>query len=137
MGFSYAGLDLSLAEAVEKAKEYLRSTGAFNAKIGGDLLRTSIDVAHRALVTELVRITDTPYAGKDKDGDRRVYLRTVGIITLAEEKLFSAIYAYISEESSHKLDAVKETMLVVERTVTDYLILLLRRFLDRKLRYGP
>jgi hypothetical protein len=132
-----AGLDLSLAEAVETAKEYLRSTGAFDTKIGGDLLRTSIDVAHRALVAEIEKITGAPYAGRDKDGERRVYLRTVGIMTLAEEKFFSAIYTYISEESSHKLDAVKETMLVVERTVTDYLILLLRRFLDLKLRYGP
>ncbi len=131
-----AGLDLSLAEAVETAKD-LRSTGAFDTKIGGDLLRTSIDVAHRALVAEIEKITGTPYAGRDKDGERRVYLRTVGIMTLAEEKFFSAIYTYISEESSHKLDAVKETMLVVERTVTDYLILLLRRFLDLKLRYGP
>jgi hypothetical protein len=132
-----AGLDLRLAEAIEKAKEYLRSTGAFDTKIGGDLLRTSIDVAHRALVTEIVRITGTPYAGKDKDGDRRVYLRMVGIMTLAEEKLFSSIYTYISEESSHKLDAVKETMLVVERTVTDYHILLLRRFIDIKQQHGP
>ena len=79
------------------AKQYLRSTGAFDTKIGGDLLRTSIDVAHRALVAEIENIKCTPYAGRQQDSERRVYLRTVGIMTLAEEKLFSAIYTYISE----------------------------------------
>jgi hypothetical protein len=124
------GLDRSVAEALKTAQDYLRSSGPFDAKIAGDLLRTAMDVAHRSMVPALEQLYGKPYEGADKDGDRRAFLRTAGLITPAEEKLFSAIYTYISEEATHKLDAQKETILVVERTVTDYLCLLLQRLSD-------
>lgn len=64
---------------------------------------------------------------RTKDGARRAYLRSVGFISEPEEKFFSAIYTLLSEEASHKLIAPRETMLVMEQTVQNYLSLLNRR----------
>lgn len=126
------GLDLQIAEALEKTREYLQIDSPFDAKIAGDLLRTSIDVLHRALVGEVEKLTGRGYQGKDKDGDRRAYLRDTGFISTREEKLFSSIYTFLSEEATHRFDTSKDALLVLERTIADYLHLLLRRLSDLK-----
>jgi len=124
------GLNLRIAEAMEEVRSHLQSPGSFSAKIAGDLLRSSMDTTHRELVKALAKLKQTPYSGKEEDRDRRAYMREVGFISLSEEKFFSAIYSLISEEASHKLDAPRETVLVMQQTVQAYLLLLLRRLSD-------
>ena len=109
---------------------YLKSSKPFSAKIAGDLLRSSVDTTHRELINALTILKKKPYSGKEQDGARRAYMREVGFITLPEEKFFSAIYSLISEEASHKLDAPRETILVMHQAVQGYLLLLLRRLSD-------
>lgn len=122
-----AVLNPSISAAMKEAAEYLRSEGVFNPKKAADLMRTSIDESHRALVNRLVALTNTQCADPNKDGARRAYLRKIGFITEPEEKFFSAIYTLLSEEASHKLIAARETMLVMQQTVHNYLLLLNRR----------
>ncbi len=124
------GFDSSIASAMKEVRSFLESPNAFSAKIAGDLLRSTVDTTHRQLVKALANIKQKPYTGKELDGDRRAYMREVGFITLAEEKFFSSIYSLISEEASHKLDAPKETILVMQQAVQGYLLLLLRRLGD-------
>lgn len=117
----------SVAAAMKEAAEYLRSDGVFNPKKAADLMRTSIDEAHREVVSNLVNLTSVQCPDPNKDGVRRAYMRKIGFISEPEEKFFSAIYTLLSEEGSHKLVAPRETMLVMEQTVQNYLSLLNRR----------
>jgi len=117
----------NISSAMRNAENYLQGQGEFDPKIAADLIRTSMDELHRTLVNELETIHNKPCAEKAKDGSRRAYMRDIGFISAAEEKFFSAIYALISEEASHKLIAPRETVMVLFRTVRDYLILLLKR----------
>lgn len=121
------GLGPEIAAAMREAGNYLRTGGEFNPKKAADLLRASMDEAHRRIVTELEKIGSQSYVGRDRDGDRRAYMRRIGFISPAEEKFFSAIYSLISEEASHKLVAPRETVLVLHTTVSNYLFLLLKR----------
>jgi len=125
-------VDWKLAAALRKCREYLESSDPFQAKAAGDLLRSAIDSVNRSVVKELEKITGISYQAKDKDELRRQYFVKVNFINEHEKKFFTSVYGLISNESNHQLDAPKETVLVMERTVTDYLILLLRRLLERK-----
>jgi hypothetical protein len=78
----------------------------------------------------LEKIRNTPYLGKDRDGERRAYMRAAGFISEAEENFFSAIYTLISREASHRLIAPKETVLVLHTTVSNYIFLLVKRLRD-------
>ena len=122
-----------IAEALSKADDCLRSKGQFDPKIAGDLLRTSIDVAHRAIVDELCS-SEAPFSGQDKDGARREYLREQGFISPAEEKFFSSVYTLISNEGTHRLDAPRETFLLMHQTVAGYIELLFQRLTSRNKR---
>lgn len=126
------GLPTIVAEAMHRAESYLESQEPFSPKHAGDLMRASMEEAHRAVVLELEKMTGRQCSNPEKDGVRRQYMREASFITPAEETFFSNIYTLISDESSHKLDAPKETMLVVQRTVKDYLLLLLRRLANRR-----
>ncbi|HXM21274.1 MAG TPA: hypothetical protein VN948_08430 [Terriglobales bacterium] len=121
------GLPTKAAAAMTHAREYLGGTGPFDPKIAADLIRSSIDETHRDIVKELAQLTAKPFSGKDSDGRRREYMREVGFISVPEEKFFSAIYTLLSEEASHRLISPKETVLVLERTVAAYLLLMVRR----------
>jgi hypothetical protein len=123
-------LNPSIGAAMKEAADYLRGKGVFNPKIAADLMRTSIDESHRALVNRLVALTNTQCADLNKDGSRRTYLRKIGFITEPEERFFSAIYTLLSEEASHKLIAARETMLVLQQTVHNYILLLNQRLLN-------
>ena len=122
-----------IADALSKADDYLRSKGQFDPKIAGDLLRSSIDEAHRAIVDELSS-AEAPFSGRDKDGVRREYMREQGFISPAEEKFFSSVYTLISVEGTHRLDAPRETVLLMHQTVAGYIQLLFRRLTDRNKR---
>ncbi len=121
------GPEHPVAAAMKEAADYLRSDGIFNPKKAADLMRTSIDESHREVVSRLVTVTGTQCIDANKDGARRAYLRKIGFISEPEERFFSAIYTLLSEEASHKLIAPRETMLVMEQTVHNYLSLLKRR----------
>ena len=121
------GLATKAADAMTHAREYLGRGGPFDPKIAADLIRSSIDETHRDIVKDLAQLTAKPFVGKDSDGRRREYMREVGFISVPEEKFFSAIYTLLSEEASHKLISPKETVLVLERTVAAYLLLMVRR----------
>jgi hypothetical protein len=123
------GLDVapSISAAMVEAQEYLRASGQFDPKKAADLLRSSIDEMNRAIVADLVKLTNKGFSHKQSDGRRRQYMREVGFISLAEETFFSSIYSLISEEATHRLLAPKETVLLLEKTVSGYLILLARR----------
>jgi hypothetical protein len=54
-------------------------------------------------------------------------MREGGFITQPEEVFFSAIYSLISREASHRLIAPRETVLLLQRTVFSYLLLLSER----------
>jgi hypothetical protein len=125
--FTVAGLSSAVVGAMKEAAEYLRSDGQFNPKKAADLMRTSIDESHREIVARLAVDTGTPYTDANKDGARRAYLRKLNFISEPEEKFFSAIYTLLSEEASHRLIAPRETMLVMQQTVQNYLSLLVRR----------
>ena len=90
---------------------------------------------HCGIVAALTKLTSQAFTGKESDGTRRQYMRKVGFITPAEETFFSAVYSLISQEGTHKLDAPKQTVLVLERTISDYLLLLARRLSDRTSAY--
>lgn len=124
------GLPLPVASAMREVGDYLHGQGLFDAKKAADLMRASIEETSRDTVARLGAITGSPYDGADKDAERRTYLRRVGFINVAEERFLSAIYALLSGEGTHKLIAPRETMLVMERTVRDYLLLLVRRLSD-------
>lgn len=121
------GFSPQIYYAMEEAREYLTTSGPLDCKKAADLIRTSIDEVHRALVNRIACANGNQYKGDDKDGQRRTYMRNMNFISEPEEKFFSAIYSLISNEASHKLNAPKETILVMHRTVSDYLLLLLRR----------
>lgn len=121
------GMSPSIARAMHEARACLNSGGEFDPKKAADLIRSSMDEMHRGVVSDLVKLTAQPFAEKDSDGGRRRYMRVAGFITEAEENFFSAVYGLISQEGSHKLEAPRETILVLERTVSDYLLLLARR----------
>jgi hypothetical protein len=126
------GPNISLA--MRNAENYLQGQGELDPKIAADLIRTSMDELHRAVVNELETIHDKPCADKTKDGSRRAYMRDIGFISAPEEKFFTAIYTLISEEASHKLIAPRETVTVLLGTVRGYLILLAKRLtLTKKL----
>jgi hypothetical protein len=126
------GFKSHIAIAMEEAESHLRGTGAFDPKKAADLLRACMDEAHRAIVSELARIKQENYAGKDKDAERRAYMRRAGFISPPEEQFIGAIYSLISGEASHKLDAPRETVLVLQTTVYNFLILLLKRLANCK-----
>ena len=125
------GLSNEIASAMGKAEAYLERAGRFDAKQAADLIRTCMDETHRGVVGELQKMTGQECADPDKDGTRRSYMRQVKFINDAEEQFFSSIYTLLSREGTHTLLAPKETVLVMHRTVKDYLLLLLRR-LDAK-----
>jgi hypothetical protein len=127
-----AGLPSRIEAAMDEADTYLQGTGQFDPKHAADLIRTCMDETHRAVVSELGRITGQPYEGPDSDGHRRTYMRQKDFIDEDEEKFFSCIYTLISHEGTHRLLAPKESVLVMERTVRDYLLLLLRRLVARR-----
>ena len=120
-------IDSTVPAALKRAEILLQGTGLFDPKNAADLLRSSIDSAHRGIVRSLEQRTGEAYKGEDRDGARRAYMRTLGFISEPEEQFFSAIYTLISKEATHKLIAPKETVLVMHRTVYGYLLLLLRR----------
>jgi hypothetical protein len=121
------GFDAEIANAIKKARSYLESADPFEPKSAADLLRSAMEAAHRAIVRQIEKLTLRTFRGEDLDGARRAYLRDVGFITRPEEKFLSCIYSLISEEGTHKLIAPKETVLVLERTTNDFLLLLLGR----------
>jgi hypothetical protein len=125
-----AGLGSDVVGAMREAAEYLRSDGPFNPKKAADLMRASMEETGRDIVARLGVLSGTRYGGSDKDFDRRAYLRKVRFINVAEEKFLGAVYGLLSGEGAHKLVAPRETMLVMERTVQDYLLLLVRRLSD-------
>jgi hypothetical protein len=125
-----------IARALSKAEEHLRQKGEFDPKIAGDLLRTSMDEAHRAIIDKLSS-PKAPYSGADKDGARRGYLREREFISPAEDQFFSAVYSLISKEGSHRLIAPRETVLLMHQTVTGYIQLLFRRLSSWKSRNAP
>jgi hypothetical protein len=127
-----AGLPSRIEAAMDEADTYLQGTGQFDPKHAADLIRTCMDETHRAVVSELGRITGQPYEGPDSDGHRRAYMRQKDFIDEDEEKFFSCIYTLILREGTHRLLAPRETVLVMERTVRDYLLLLLRRLVARR-----
>ena len=118
--------------AMEEADTYLKGTGQFDPKHAADLIRACMDETHRGVVSELQKLTGQEYEGPDKDGHRRTYMRKMAFINEDEENFFSSIYTLISREGTHRLLAPKETVLVMERTVRDYLLLLLRRLVARR-----
>jgi hypothetical protein len=120
-------LDLRISEAMKTADDYLHGGGEFKETIAAGLLRSSIDVTHRAIVSRLEILKKMPYNGADLDRDRRAFLYEAGFITLSEKQFFGSIYTLISQEASHKLIAPKETVLVLQATVNNYLLLFLRR----------
>ncbi len=124
---SELGINQSVSSAMDEAEKHLRRPGPFDAKIAADLIRTSIDETHRAIVKHLEQIYGGKCPGDDKDGARRAYMRDVGFISVPEEIFFSAIYTLISKEASHRLVAPKETIMVLHKTASDYLLLLLKR----------
>jgi hypothetical protein len=126
------GLSPAVLGAMKEAGEYLRSEGPFNPKKAADLMRASVEETGRDIVARLEVLTSTRYAGSDKDFDRRTYFRKVGFINVAEEKFFGAIYGLLSGEGTHKLVAPRETILVMERTVRECLLLLVHRLSDFK-----
>jgi hypothetical protein len=126
------GLDPSIGEAMMEARDCLRTDGVFQPKKAADLIRSSMEQMNCNIVSALTKLKGKAFAGKDSDGGRRQYMREVEFITLAEEKFFSAVYGLISKEGSHKLDAPKETILVMERTISDYLLLLARRLSEHR-----
>jgi hypothetical protein len=124
--------DPSIGQAMTEARACLNTDGVFEPKKAADLIRSSMDQMHCGVVSALVKLTGQPFAAKNSDGARRRYMREAGFITAAEEAFFSAVYSLISQEGSHKLDAPKETVLLLERTILDYLVLLARRLSARK-----
>lgn len=129
---SVQGIPPKVAAAMKRAKQYLGSSDPFDAKAAADLIRASMDEAHRAVVSELEEMTGRKYEHPNKDGFRRAYMRDAAFISRAEEVFFSAIYTLLSEEAAHKILAPKETVLVMETTVESYLHLLFRRLEARK-----
>jgi hypothetical protein len=125
------GLNPKILGAIGEAEEYLNSSGTFDAKKAGDLLRATIDETHRAAVLRLSELEQRPFVQDDKDGARRSYLKTARFLTEPEEKLISLIYSMISAEASHRLTAAKDTVLFLHTTVSNYLLLILRRLRDR------
>lgn len=130
------GFDSQIAVAMKDAETHLRGSGEFDSKKAADLLRACIDETHRSVVKELVRVKKESYSGKDLDFDRRTYMRVLGFISPPEEKFIGCIYSLISQEASHKLEAPKETVLVLQTTVHNYLLLLLKRLSDWKVSGG-
>jgi len=124
------GFNPRIATAMKDAENHLRGSGVFDPKKAADLLRTCMDETHRSIVEELAKIKQESYPGKNKDFDRRAYMRQAGFISPPEEKFITCVYALISEEASHKLEAPKETVLVLQTTVHNYLLLLLKRLSD-------
>jgi hypothetical protein len=59
-------------------------------------------------------------------------MRRTEFISAPEEKFIGCIYSFISEEASHKLEAPRETVLVLQTTVYNYLALLLKRLANWK-----
>jgi hypothetical protein len=125
-----------IARALSKAEEHLRQKGEFDPKIAGDLLRASMEEAHRAIVNDLSP-AKAPYSGPDKDGARREYLLKQRFISPAEEQFFSCVYSLISKEGSHRLIAPRETVLLMHQTVAGYIQLLFRRLPSWKSRNAP
>lgn len=125
-------LDPSIGRAMKEARDCLETDGVFEPKKAADLIRSSMDQMHCGIVSALIKLTGQPFVGKNLDGARRQYMREARFITSAEEAFFSAVYSLISQEGSHKLDAPKETVLLLERTILDYLVLLARRLSDRE-----
>jgi hypothetical protein len=128
---------LRVKEALREAGVHLQSFGPFEAKTAGDLLRATMEVIHRLLVQELEELYGKKCSGHDSDNERRQYMRAVGFISQAEEKVSNAIYSLVSEESAHQLLARTEVVLFVQSTVHNYLILLLRRLKAAKAQIGP
>jgi hypothetical protein len=126
------GLGSQIVTAMKDADDHLRGTGAFDSKKAADLLRACMDEAHRAIVKELARIKQESYSGKDRDSDRRAYMRLTGFISPPEEQFIGSIYSLISAEASHRLIAPRETVLVLQTTVHNFLILLLKRLANCK-----
>jgi hypothetical protein len=129
------GLEMSIGDAMREAREYLLATGTFDPKKAADLIRSSIEEMHRGIVSTLVNLTGEAFTQKNSDGGRRLYMRNANFISLAEETFFSAIYTLISEEATHKLVAPKETVLLLEQTVSGYLLLLARRLSDWRIQH--
>lgn len=129
---STASMPAQIKTAMEEAERYLQGTGQFDPKHAADLIRTCMDETHRGVVSELQKLTGQKYEGPDKDGHRRAYMRKMDFINEDEENFFSSIYTLISREGTHRLLAPKETVLVIERTVRAYLLLLLRRLVARR-----
>lgn len=128
-----SGVPTAVALAMGRAMKDLESSDPFDAKAAADLIRTSMDEAHRAVISELEGMTGRKCERPEKDGPRREYMRDVGFISRPEETFFSAIYKLLSEEAVHKILAPKETVLVMEVTVRNYLLLLFRRLSARRL----
>ncbi len=116
-----------VAAALKRAEECLRTTGSFEPKLAADLLRSSIDEAHRKIVRELESRTGAKCVDSERDASRREFMLSFEFITPAEKKFFSSIYSLISQEASHKLNAPKETVLILKETVAGYIFLLFRR----------
>jgi hypothetical protein len=127
-----AGISTEIKAAMEEADSYLRGTGQFDSKHAADLIRACMEETHRSVVAELGRITGGRFEGPDEDGRRRTYMRQADFINEDEERFFSCIYTLISRQGTHRLLAPRETVLVMHRTVRDYLLLLLRRLVARK-----
>jgi len=116
-----------ILEALNEAQEHLRGERQFDAKKAADLLRSSMDETHRALVQQLEALTAKKYQGGERDDMRRHYLRDVGFLSPPEEKFLSVVYGLISAEASHKLMAPRETVLVMYTTVNGFIHLLFKR----------
>jgi hypothetical protein len=124
---SGVGLPGEVANAMSEAEKYLGGQGPFDPKLAADLVRSSMEQIHRALVAELEKRNGSRCAHPEKDGVRRAYMRAEGFISQPEEEFFSSIYTLVSREGTHKLIAEKETVLLMLEVVKGYLRLLLRR----------
>lgn len=126
-----SGLNSTVTNALEEARKRLTTQGEFDPKMAADLIRTAVDEAHREIVEALAELDGKPFPGPDKDGARRAYMRSLGFITQPEEEFFSAIYSFISRETSHKLITPRETALLLHQIVSSYLLLLMERLNKR------
>jgi hypothetical protein len=123
-------------QALQEASTYLSGTGLFDPKKAADLIRTCIDETHRDLVGKLPQIIGKPFAGQDKDGVRRTYLREAGLYSQAEETFFSSLYTLLSGAASHVLITRRDTIVIMAFTVESYIDALYRRFEELKIQYN-
>jgi len=120
----------TITDALRDAENHLRSEGQFDPHKAASMIRTSMDEIHRIIVERLARIKGVQYEGGESDKNRREFMRKQGLISVPEEKFFTAIYWLLSAGAVHQLIAPRETAILMHHTVSGYFVLLLRRLMD-------